>query len=109
VTLADGKKLDWSYDGPYDGKLQKREWMSFAFKRVKPNAFSNDYIMNDGTKGHEVATVATDNITIRGSSWARMGRSSPMWRCGQGTLIRNRPSLDKLTKCAIIRCSVSAF
>ena len=77
VTLADGKKLDWSYDGPYDGKLQKREWMSFAFKRIKPDAFSNDYIMSDGTKGHEVATVSKDNITIRGSSWGKDGKKQP--------------------------------
>jgi hypothetical protein len=54
VTLVDGKKLTWSYDGPYDGKRQQREWMSFAFKRIGPDKWQNDYDMNDGTKGHEV-------------------------------------------------------
>jgi len=60
----------------------------FAFKRVKPNAFSNDYIMNDGNQGHEVATVATDNITIRarpGQGWEEAALCGGV---GQGTLIR---------------------
>jgi hypothetical protein len=68
VTLADGKRFTWAFDGAFDGKPHPGEWITVALKRVAPNAFSNDYSMNDGTKGHEVVTITANQIVIRGSS-----------------------------------------
>jgi len=68
VTLADGKTFTWGYDGAYDGKPHPGDWITIALKRIKPDAFSNDYTMNDGSKGHEVATISADKIVIEGDS-----------------------------------------
>lgn len=68
VTLADGKHFTWAYDGAYDGKPHPGDWITVALTRVAPDAFSNDYTMSDGTKGHEVATISKDKIVIRGAS-----------------------------------------
>lgn len=77
VQLADGKKIDWAYDGAYDGKPHPGQWITIALTRIKPNAFANDYVMSDGTKGHEVATITKKRITIRGASLDDKGGKHP--------------------------------
>jgi hypothetical protein len=77
VHLKDGKVIDWNYDGPYDGKPHHGDWITIALKRIKPNAFSNDYVMSDGTKGHEVATITKEHVTIRGHSFDAQGGKHP--------------------------------
>ncbi len=75
VTLADGKRFTWAYDGTFDGKPHPGEWITVALTRSAPDAFTNDYSMNDGTKGHEVATIYTDKIVIRGHSTTPAGKT----------------------------------
>jgi len=77
VTLADGKKIDWSFDGAYDGKPHPGQWITIALTRNAPDAFTNDYVMVDGTKGHEVATITAEHVTIRGSSLDKNGAEQP--------------------------------
>ena len=77
VHLKDGKTIDWNYDGAYDGQPHHGDWITIALKRIKPNAFSNDYVMVDGTKGHEVATITKGHITIRGASFDAKGGKHP--------------------------------
>ncbi len=77
VTLADGKKINWSYDGAFDGKPHPGEWITIALTRVRPDAYANDYVMNDGTRGHEVATITAKRVTIRGASVDANGGKHP--------------------------------
>ena len=42
VVLADGKKIEWGVDGKFDGKMHKGDWISMSFKRVAPNALSDN-------------------------------------------------------------------
>lgn len=74
VTLADGQRFTWAYDGTFDGKPHPGEWITVALTRSAPDAFTNDYSMNDGTKGHEVATIYADKIVIRGHSKTPAGK-----------------------------------
>ena len=74
VTLSDGQRFTWAFDGAFDGKPHPGQWITVALTRSAPNAFTNDYVMNDGTKGHEVATIYPDKIIIRGSSASPTGK-----------------------------------
>lgn len=73
VTLADGKRFTWAYDGTFDGKPHPGDWITVALTRTAPNAFSNEYVMNDGAKGFEVATIYPDKIVIRGTATTAAG------------------------------------
>jgi hypothetical protein len=77
VHLKTGKTIDWNYEGAYDGQPHHGDWITIALKRIKPNAFSNDYVMNDGIKGHEIATITKDHVTIRGASFDDKGGKHP--------------------------------
>jgi hypothetical protein len=77
VNLVDGKSLSWAYSGPYDGQPHRDKWITIALKRISPVAFSNDYVMDDGTKGHEVATLTEKRLTIEGASLDAKGNKQP--------------------------------
>jgi hypothetical protein len=76
VTMADGKKFEWGFKSNYDGTRQPGEWISVAVKRLTPDSFGNDYVMSDGHKGYEVATITPERITIRGA-FDDNGKKSP--------------------------------
>ena len=67
VLLVDGKKVEWGFKSNYDGTPQPGEWITVAVKRLTPDSFENNYVMVDGQRGYEVATITADRITIRGS------------------------------------------
>lgn len=77
VHLKDGKVIDWNYEGAYDGKPHHGDWITIALTRIKPNAFLNKYVMSDGTKGREIATIDAKHVTIRGNTFDAQGVKGP--------------------------------
>ena len=77
VHMKDGKTINWGFDGAYDSLPHHGDWITIALTRTKPNAFTNDYIMVDGIRGHEVATITKSRITIRGASFDDNGVAHP--------------------------------
>lgn len=77
VTLKDGKTFDWNIDSPLDDTMRHAStWMSFAFKRLSPDAIHNRYVMDDGQQGEETFTMENNKIVIRGAT-IRDGKKLP--------------------------------
>ena len=77
VHLTNGQTIDWKYEGAYDGKPHHGDWITIALTRIKPNAFLNEYVMSDGTKGREIATIDAKHVTIRGNTFDAKGAKGP--------------------------------
>ena len=77
VHLTNGQTIDWNYEGAYDGKPHHGDWITIALTRIKPNAFLNEYVMSDGTKGREIATIDAKHVTIRGNTFDAKGVKGP--------------------------------
>ena len=77
IVLIDGQKTEWVAEGTFGGPPVPAGFITLQLKRVGNDAFSNDYVMADGKKGHEVFQIKGERITIKGSFRDTDGKDYP--------------------------------